>query len=189
MLRPILLALLAFAVAAPALADGRQELHSAFSNNLKLKSYKATMTDLTTNKVMSTVEFQAPDRFRVAAAGQPPSVMIGDTMYLNAGGQMMKIPMPKNTLSQYRNEATLKELAGKMTVESLGPGTVGALPARKYRWKSAGKDASTTTAWVGIGSGHVLQVETAGKMAGKPYSMRVSYSDFNSPKIRIAPPN
>ena len=48
MLRPILLALLAFAVATPAHADSRQELHSAFSNNLKLKSYKATMTDLIT---------------------------------------------------------------------------------------------------------------------------------------------
>ena len=38
-------------------------------------------------------------------------------------------------------------------------------------------------------SGNVLQVETSGKTAGKPFAMRMLYSDFNSPAIKINTPN
>ena len=57
-LRPALLllaALLAAGVApAGSAADPRQDLHKAFVHNLALKSYKATMTDLKSNRIAST---------------------------------------------------------------------------------------------------------------------------------------
>jgi outer membrane lipoprotein-sorting protein len=188
MFRRALVALLALGFAATAAADTRQELHAALTRNLALKSFKATMTDLTSNRTMSIVEFRAPDRYRVSPAGQPPSLIIGDTMYLQREGRFMKIPLPKQMLGQYRNEAAIKELEKGMSVESLGPGTVGTEPALKYRWLNSGKQQSTSTAWIGVRSGLVLQVETSGKAAGRPFAMRVVYSDFNSPSIRIDPP-
>lgn len=190
MFRPALLAMLAFAYAASAAEDPRQDLHTAFVRNLELKSFRATMTDLTSNRMMSTVEFQAPDRYRVTAAGRPASLIIGSTMYLNNQGKFMKIPLPKQVVGQYRNEAAIAELEKGSTVESLGPGMVGSEAARKYRFTgNAGTPASTSTAWIGVRSGRVLQVETAGKAAGKVYSMRVVYSDFDSPAIKINIPN
>lgn len=189
MFRRALAAFLALTFAASAAADVRQELHAAFVKNLALKSFKATMVDLASNRTVSTVEFRAPDRYRVTAAGQPPSLIIGDTMYLQRAGQFMKIPVPKQMLGQYRNEAAIKDLEKGMAVESLGPGAVGTEAARKYRWLNAGKQQSTSTVWIGVRSGHVLQVETSGKVAGKPFAMRVLYTDFNSPAIRIDAPN
>jgi len=188
MFRRALAAFLALTFAASAWADVRQELHAAFVKNLGLKSFKATMVDLTRNRTVSTVEFRAPDRYRVTAGGQPPSLIIGDTMYLQREGQFMKIPLPKQMLGQYRNEAAIRDLEKGMRVESLGPGLVGSEATRKYRWLNAGEQQSTSTAWVGVRSGHVLQVETSGKLAGKPFAMRVVYSDFNSPGIRIDAP-
>lgn len=191
MFRRALVALLAFTFTASAWADTRQELHSAFVHNLALKSFRATMVDLTSNRTVSTVEFQAPDRYRITAGGQPPSLIIGDTMYLQrAKGQFMKIPLPKQMLGQFRNEAAISDLEKGSSVESLGPGMVGAEVARKYRFTtSTDKQASTSTAWIGVRSGNVLQVETSGKNAGKPFAMRVLYSDFNSPTIKINTPN
>lgn len=187
MFRRALLAVLALSFAATAAADTRQELHKAFTQNLTLKSFKATMVDLTSNRTVSTVEFRAPDRYRISAAGQPPSLIVGDTMYIQREGSFMKIPLPKQMLGQYRNEAAIKDLEKGMVVTGLGPGMVGTEPALRYRWLD-GKNAATSTAWISVRSGNVLQVETSGKAAGKPYAMRIMYSDFNSPSIKIDAP-
>lgn len=190
MFRRIAVAALALAFAGTALADARQDLHAAYLKVLALKSYKATMVDLRSNKTVSVVEFQAPDRFRITVPGSMSSVVIGDTMYMNAGGRSMTVPMPKGTLSKYRNEDTLHDLERGAVVSSEGPGTVGSQPARKYRFNTESNGhASSSLVWVGVASGLVLQVETSSNQGGKAASMRILYSDFNSPTIRIAKPN
>ena len=189
MFRRALFGLVALSFAGAACADARQELHTAFARNLALTSFKATMVDLSSNKTVSVVEFQAPDRFRVTPTGMPSSVIIGDTMYMSHDGQTMKVPMPKGTFAKYRNQDAMKELEKGTTVDGMGMGRVGTQPARTYRFLSAkGKDQTTSTVWVGVASGQVLQLETSGKSAGKPFSMRMLYTDFNSPAIKVTPP-
>ena len=68
-----IVALFALTFATAALADTRADLHSAFTRNLALKSFKATMVDLGSNHTVSTIEFQAPNRYRISPAGGPPS--------------------------------------------------------------------------------------------------------------------
>ena len=195
-LRPALLllaALLAAGVApAGSAADPRQDLHKAFVHNLALKSYKATMTDLKSNRTASTVEFQAPNRYRITMSGQAVSVIIDDVMYMTHDGKTMKVPLPKGTIGQFRNEATIAELEKGARVTSIGPGLVGKEPAVKYGFATAtasGGDQANSTAWISARSGHVLMVETAGKHGGRDYAMRVVYSDFDSPLIRITAPD
>lgn len=181
--------LLLAALAGPARADARKDLHDAFVRHQALKSYRAAMTDLRSGKAMSVFEYQAPDRFRITAPGRPASVIIGNTMTMNAGGRTMSMPLPKGMLDQYRNGQALADLEKGATVESLGPGTVGAQPARKYRFKtSVNKQQSSSDVWVGVASGVILQMETSGKHGGTPFAMRVAYSDLNSPAIRISAP-
>ena len=116
-------------------------------------------------------------------------LMIGDTMYMNAGGRSMKMPMPKNAVGQFRNEQAIADLEKGSKVEALGPALLGAVPTRKYRFTSSSdKQQSSSLAWVSVASGLVLQVETSGKNAGRPFAMRVAYSDYNSPAIRITAP-
>jgi hypothetical protein len=60
---------------------------------MSAKTYRATMTDLATGKQFSTVEFQAPDRYRVSVGGGPTSVIAGGNMYMQVNGQTMKVPL------------------------------------------------------------------------------------------------
>lgn len=181
------LALLALLLAGTALADVRQELHAAYVKLLAVKSYMATMQELPTGKTVMVMEFQAPDRYRMTMPGQPPNLIIGDTMVMHAGGREMRIPLPKGTLQKYRNEDAIRELERGSLVEAQGVGTVGGQPARIYRHRTQvnGKPAESLV-WVAIASGHVLQLETRGARGGK--DMRILYSEIDSPRIRIEAP-
>jgi outer membrane lipoprotein-sorting protein len=179
--RPLCAALLCLAASGTAFADARSDLHAAFGKTLAAKSYRATMTDLSTGKQVSTVEFQAPDRYRISVPGRPASVIAGGFMYLEANGQAMKVPLPAGMMDQYRGDAAFRQLEATTVFTSLGMDKVGAEPARKYHWVSSGKTGGDGNAWVSVRTGQVLQVESHGKV-------RVAYSDFNSPAIQIVPP-
>ena len=175
--------LLALAVAGPAAADARADLRAAFQKNMAAKSYRATMTDLGTGKQVSTVEFQAPDRYRIKAQGME-SVIAGGHMYMQVNGQPMKVPLQPGMVEKFRSDAAWKQMEQDTLIRDAGPATVGAEPARKFHWITSGKHASTGDAWVSLKSGHVIQVETGESKKG---AVRVRYSDFNG-AIRIAPP-
>jgi outer membrane lipoprotein-sorting protein len=181
-----LLALLAvFPLAAS--ADARQELHAAYRKMMALKAFKTRLMDLSTGKTAMTMEYQAPDRYRMTLPGQPPQLIIGDTMLMTVDGRTLRVPLPKGSLPKVRNEEGLRELERGSLVEAQGAGVVGGQPARIYRHTTQvnGKPAQTLV-WVGVASGLPLQVETRGAKGGK--DMRLLYSDFDSAKIRIVAP-
>jgi outer membrane lipoprotein-sorting protein len=180
--RPLCAALLCLAAAGTAAADARGDLRAAYGKTLGAKSYRATMTDLKTGKQVSTVEFQAPDRYRVSVPGGPTSVIAGGNMYIVVNGQTMKVPLPAGMQEQLRGDSAFNKLDASTRFSDLGLGKVGAEPARKYHWVGTGKSAGSGDAWVSVRTGRVLQVESEGKV-------RVLYSDFNSPAIQIATPN
>ncbi len=183
-------AALALSFAGVALADARADLHSAYAKMLTLKTYKATMVNMADSKTVSVVEFQAPDRMRMTMEGRMSTVVIGDTMYMSVNGKSMVVPMPKGTLSKYRNEDTLRDIEKGAVVSSEGPGAVGGQPARKYRFSTVVSGHPTSSVvWVGMASGLVLQVETSSNQGGKAANMRIVYSDFNNPTIRVSKPN
>ena len=179
-------ALLALAFAGNALADARADLHAAFQKNLSAKTYRATMTDLATGKQVSTVEYQAPDRYRIQANGMT-SVIANGNMYMQVNGQSMKVPLPAGTMEKFRSDAAWKQMEKDTLISERAPGTVGAEPARKFHWITSGAHPSTGDVWVGVKSGYVLQVETTEAAGSKKGAVRVHYGDFNS-AISIAPP-
>jgi hypothetical protein len=180
-------ALLALAFAGNAAADARGDVHAAFMKNLSAKSYRATMTDLASGRQVSTVEFQAPDRYRIQAVGGPTSVIADGAMFMEVNGKTMKMPLQPGMLEQFRSDAAWKRMESDTLIRATGAGMVGTEAARKYHWISSGKNASTGDLWVGL-SGYVLQVETAQKPGSKAGAVRVVYSGFNDPSIRIAKP-
>jgi outer membrane lipoprotein-sorting protein len=194
-LRDLLLAgaaLATLALAGPVRADDRQDLHQAYRKMMSLTRFKATMVELPSGKTVMTMEYQAPDRYRMSMPGQPPQLIIGDTMVMTMNGQTMRVPMPKGSLPKMRNEDALREIEKGSLVTSEGMGAVGGQPARIYRHTTQvnGKPGQTLV-WVGVASGLPLQVETRGagsKNGVRGKDVRLLYSDFNSPKIRIDAP-
>jgi outer membrane lipoprotein-sorting protein len=178
--------LFALAFAGQAAADARADLHAAFQKNLSARTYRATMDDLATGKQFSTVEFQAPDRYRIQASGTT-TVIANGNMYLLINGKSMTVPMQPGMLEKFRSDAAWKQMEQDTQIQDAGLGVVGAEPAHKFHWINTGKHPSTGDAWVGVKSGYVIQIETAEK-AGKKGAVRVQYGDFNSSAISISPP-
>ena len=180
--------LIALALAGNAAADARSDLHAAFMKNLAAKTYRATMTDLATGRQVSTVEFQSPDRYRIKVAAGPTSTIADGAMWMEVNGKPMKIPLRPGMLEKFRSDAAWTQMESDTLIREAGAGTVGTEAARKYHWISSGKHASTGDVWVGSKSGYVLQVETAEKPGSKAGAVRVVYSGFNDPAIRVAAP-
>ena len=191
MLRRALFAILSLAFATAATAGAKEDLHAAFTKFLAQTSFKGSIDSKMNNRPMhSTVEFQAPDRYRVTTDGRPPGIIIGSTMYMDINGHSMKIPMPVgNTIAQYRNASILEQVERGMSIEDLGMDSVGGLPAHKYRYTVTQPHPSTSTIWVASKSGLPVQLQTSQTMTGKAFETTIRYSNFSDSSIQIKAPN
>ncbi|GIX38101.1 MAG: hypothetical protein KatS3mg127_1340 [Silanimonas sp.] len=182
---PALALLLAVSVPASVLADVKAELSRAFDRFLEAPSFRATMSDAKTGKRYVSVEYAAPDRYRIVnEQGGPTMVVVGNTAQMDVGGRMMSVPVPINQIvSAYRNEEMLRKQRETMTVEVLPDGEVDGRPAKVYRFTAQHPRPSTATAWVGEGD-TLLQIEVDGGSTARGKVVRVRYSDLGA-DIRI----
>ncbi len=177
-------------VSLSATATPKDDVHAAYTRFLAMKTFKAGIdSTLGKHKSNSTVEFVAPDRYRVTNTGQPANLIIGNSMYINMDGHQMKIPMPglKDMIGQYRNPDFLKDLEAGVVVESMGNETLNGQVTKKYRYTMTKPHASSNMMWVAA-NGDVLQVDTSGTMNKQPFHTIIRYSLYNSPTIKIAAP-
>jgi len=191
MIRRSAIVLLGLAFASPVLSAPKDDLHAAFVKFLAQSSFKGNIdASMMGRKMHSTIEFQAPDRYRVAADGRPPSVIIGNQMYLNIGGRSMKMAMPGGmSIAQYRDASILAQLEHGITVEDQGMDSVGGAPAHKYRYTVSQPHPSTSTIWVGTSNGLPVQLQTTRPINGKSVDTTISYSDYGDPAIKVTAPN
>ena len=168
------------------LSDPAAEVKASMDKFLAAQSFHATMTMEGAQRMANEMDFVAPDRYRM----QMPvgtQVIIGDTMYMQAQGRSMKVPLPQGTLTQWRDPLKIQEHKDGMSVEALGDDRVDGQPAKKYLVRHAQPKPSEFTYWVG-GDGLPLQLRHAGESQGKAYTMTLRYSRFNDPAIVIDAP-
>lgn len=167
-------------------AGAKDDVGAAMQKFAAARSYHATMTTTSGQAMTMELDFVAPDRYRIKMP-MGTQVIIGGTMYMNMQGRTMKLPMPKDTLSQWRDPGKLREAQAQATVTALGPGMVDGKPASKYRIVSAQSPDTASVMWIGAG-GWPLKIDVEGKSGGKAYSASLRYSRFNDPTIRIDAP-
>ena len=188
-MRFLMILLLCFAL--PTAAAPKDDVHKAYTRFLGMKTFRADIDSSTGKlKLKSSLEFQAPDRYRVTNEGQPSNLIIGDTMHMDMNGSMMKIPMPglKDMIAQYRNPKMLAELEAGTAVESLGIEVLNMQPTRKYRYTTTKPHVTSNLMWVSVATGDVLQIESNGNIGKKPFHTLIRYSQYNSPAIKISAP-
>jgi len=179
------------AVALNSLASPEDEVKASMDKFLKAKSFHAVMIMEGARGMTNEMDFVAPDRYRMKMP-VGTQVIVGDTMYMQADGRSMKVPLPKGTLSQWRDPLKIEENKAGLSVEALGSDSVEGQVAKKYLVKNAQTEASQLepnefTFWIG-GDGLPLQLLHKGQAQGKPYSMTLRYSRFDDPTITIDPP-
>ena len=174
--------------AATAAWSGPKEDMKALSVKfLSLRSYHAVMQSNDQRMQKMEMDFVAPNRYRMNMP-MGTQYVIGDTMYMTIDGRTMKIPMPKGTVTQWRESDRAFREMEQMQVEALGSDIVNGKPARKYRMtRTEGKTPGTTLLWVGT-DGYPIKMETTGTAGKRATTMTVHYSRFNDSSIRIEPP-
>ena len=188
-LAAFLLPLLLLPLPAPVAAGPKEDLAKAWSLFLALESFRTTITNLDDGKQVATMEFQAPNRYRMSIPGGPTTVIIGNDGYMDLGGRMMKVPVPVEKMTaQYRDESVLEKLRDDMVIEDLGTDTLAGEAVRKLRYVQAMPEKADTVAWISRDSGLILRLESTSGSGRKPVRTRMSYSDFNDPTINIQPP-
>jgi hypothetical protein len=178
-------ALSLFAVAA--WAGPKEDMKAVGAKFLALRSYHATMTSSDARVPKTEMDFVAPDRYRIDS-GMGAQIIVGDTMYMTLDGRTMRIPMPKGTLTQWRQSDRAFREIERAQIEALGTEVVGGKPMKKYRMvQTFDGNRSETLLWIGA-NGLPAKMETTGTVGRKTYTTTVVYSRFNDPAIRIDPP-
>ena len=167
-------------------ASAADEVKASMDKFLAARSFHATMHMEGAQSMTNEMDFVAPDRYRM----QMPvgtQVIIGDTLYMDAQGKRMQVPLPAGTISQWRDPLKIQENKEGLSVEAQGTETIDGQTARKYLVRNAVLENTEFTYWMGD-NGLPLQLQHKGESQGKPYSMTLRYSRFDDPGIVIEAP-
>lgn len=171
--------------ACAAQAGPREDIEAATLKFLAARSYHVEMRHDGSAKAMTTLEFVAPDRYRLRTP-QGTQVIIGDTMYVGTAGRTMQVPLPRGVLNRWRDPAQLKRHRDTLVVEALGVEPVRGQPARKYRMANSAPP-SESLMWIGA-DGYPHRIQASGRANGRKATTTLDYSRFNDPEIRIQAP-
>ena len=168
----------------------RDAVLAAMRKFAALKRYHATMTVVErpgAKPVTSEMDFVAPDRFRVTMPGTGNQVVIGDTMYMQAKGRTMQVPLPAGTLAKWRDPASLAAAADGMSAEEAGRAMVAGQPSRKYIVRQTKPVKAESTLWIGP-KDLPIRIETGPGADGKSGQVSIRYARYDDPTITIEPP-
>jgi hypothetical protein len=175
----------AAAAAIAAAASPRDAVIAAMHRMVAARSYHADM-HLESGKAGTrdtTLDFVAPDRFRMAMAGMGTQYIIGNTMYLDVHGRRIQAPAPAATLQQWRDPGRLAGIEATMTVDDQGSERIDGAAVHKYLVRNDKPTPVEMTLWVDdAGLPRQLATHTA---IG---SVTTRYSRFDDPTLAVEPP-
>ena len=170
----------------PVAVDPVQAVLSASQRFGQLRSFHATLRMQGPRTVETTMDFVAPDRYRLQT-DDGPQLIIGDTFFLQRDGEVRQVPVPPGLLAQWRNPLPPDLAPAQLQVEDLGSETVGGQPAHKYRVRHASAAPDGMLYWINA-QGLPVQIERKGETNGQPFRITVTYSRFDDASLRIDVP-
>lgn len=164
-------------------ADPAQAVLGASQRFAALRSFHAELEVLgAPQPVRSAMDFVAPDRFRVQTPAGLQTI-IGDTLFLQADGAIRQVPAPAGLLEQWRNPLPADALPADLQAEDLGSQALDGVQTRHYRLRGA-QPGERMEYWVDA-QGLPRQIVRSGSSNGRSFQLRLRYSRFNDPALRI----
>mgnify|MGYP000626705564 CR=1 FL=1 len=164
-------------------ADPAQAVLAASQRFAALRSFHAELEVLgAPQAVRSAMDFVAPDRFRVQTPAGPQTI-IGDTLFLQAGGAIRQVPAPPGLLEQWRHPLPADAAPASLQAEDLGSQSLDGVETRHYRLRGA-QPGERLEYWVDT-QGLPRQIVRSGSSNGGAFQLRLRYSRFNDPALRV----
>lgn len=170
----------------PAAADPVQAVLAASQRFGQLRSFHASLRMQGPRTVDTTMEFVAPDRYRLQT-DDGPQLIIGDTFFLQRAGEVRQVPVPPGLLAQWRSPLPADLAATDLTVDDLGGDTIDGVATRKYRVRHANAAPDGMLYWINA-QGLPAQIEREGQTQGQRFRITLRYTRFNDPTLQIALP-
>ncbi|WP_315387886.1 hypothetical protein [uncultured Stenotrophomonas sp.] len=167
----------------PAAVDPAQAVLAASQRFGQLHSFHATLHMQGPRTLEATMDFVAPDRYRLQT-DEGVQTIIGDTFFLQRAGEVRQVPVPPGLLAQWRSPLPADAVAADLSVEDLGDDRVGGEMARHYRVRHASAAPDGLLYWIGA-QGLPVRIERQGQTQGQAFKVTVDYSRFNDPTLRI----
>ena len=175
----------------PVVADpaAKAEVIAAMDKFKALRRYRMTMMrgDGQSSPTTTTVDYVAPDRYRVAGTGIPNQVAIGNTLYTTDASGTRTSPVSADSLAQWRDPIGLLATGRDFTAEKGPRRFVFAMPASEYKLHATKPVAANMNVWIGP-QGLPIKLESQGLVDGKLLTTAIRYSHFDSDEIRIDAP-
>lgn len=171
--------------AATATASPRDDVTRAVAKLADASSYVIHI-DAPQSGAAGQIEMQhvAPDRYRMMIPGAPAQTIIGNQVYMEMGGRVMRVPLPAGTLDQMRDQAHIRETQDNARIEAAGSDVLDGTPANKYRIIHPDQPGTEVMLWVDSnGWPRQMQVD------GGEGSATMRYSRFNDPSLTIQAPD
>ena len=105
-------------VAVTAWAGPKEDMKALSVKFLALRSYHVTMENSDKRVPKMEVDFVAPNRYRMQMP-MGTQYVIGDTMYMTIDGRTMRVPMPKGTVTHWRETDRAFREMDQMQIEAL----------------------------------------------------------------------
>lgn len=164
-------------------ADPAQAVLAASQRFAALRSFHAELELLgAPQPVRSSMDFVAPDRFRVQTPAGAQTI-IGDTLFLQADGAIRQVPAPAGLLEQWRNPLPANALPADLQAEDLGDQLLDGVQTRHYRLRGA-QPGERLEYWLDA-QGLPRQLVRSGSSNGRSFQLRLRYSRFNDPALRV----
>lgn len=174
------------AAPAPLAASAEDRVKASMDKFLAAKSFHAEMSTEGMQGMATELDFVAPDRYRMKMAAGT-QVIVGDTLYMQADGRAMKVPLPPGTQAKWRDPLEFQAHRADVTAQAQGSETVDGVQAEKFVVRRSQPEASEFTLWIGE-DGRPLRLVHSGQTQGKPYTMTLRYSRYDDPSIEIPTP-
>lgn len=175
----------------PVVADpaAKVDVIAAMDKFKALRRYRMTMMrgDGQSSPTTTTVDYVAPDRYRVAGTGIPSQVAIGNTLYTTDASGTRTSPVSADSLAQWRDPIGLLATGRDFTAEKGPRRFVFAMPASEYKLHATKPVAANMNVWIGP-QGLPIKLESQGLVDGKLLTTAIRYSHFDSDEIKIDAP-
>lgn len=170
----------------PVASDPAQAVLDASQRFGQLRSFHAALHMQGPRTLDATMQFVAPDRYRLQTV-EGVQTIIGDTFFLQRAGEVRQVPVPPGLLAQWRSPLPADATAADLQVEALGEARVDGNPVRRYRVRHASAAPDGMLYWIDA-AGLPVRIERQGKTQGQAFKVTVDYTRFDDPTLRIEAP-
>lgn len=164
-------------------ADEKQALMDAMIKSFDSGSFRVRMTDDGRRTQLTTMEFQAPDRFRIVT-DETEIIAVGGTAYMVMGGRTIQVPMNiGNLIEGFRLDEEIRKAEDKITITAVADDAINGEDVIRYEFTDD-REKGDNRAWVSKSTGYLVRMAQTSGSGRRQKTTTMDYEDFGNVEVK-----